>query len=170
MSWFIACLDRAIDGADLTLAKVLRKARIWEQVNSASTNERQQKIVARLLDDFKGNLNTSKYAKIAKCSTDTALRDIRQLVERGILLKISEAVAVQATASSILIEFEGALQLTGGQYRDSITDTCAEISKSSMKAMKTWGSSKLRIPPANTHKTAECTENSNSPGCRRWTQ
>lgn len=87
LKWFLECLGRCIDGAGGTLTAVLRKAKIWERVNSAPVNERQHKIITRLLGDFKGNLNSSKYAKLTKCSTDTALRDIRELLDRGILSK-----------------------------------------------------------------------------------
>jgi Fic family protein len=87
LKWFLECLERCIDSAGNTLAIVLRKAQIWEQVNAAPVNERQRKIIARLLDDFKGHLNTSKYAKMAKCSTDTALRDIRELLKFNILVQ-----------------------------------------------------------------------------------
>lgn len=85
--WFLECLGCAIDGAQDTLAAVLRKARLWEKANALSINDRQHTIITRLLDDFKGNLNTSKYAKLAKCSTDTALRDIRELLGKGLLIQ-----------------------------------------------------------------------------------
>ena len=79
---FWACRCGAEDG----LASVLRKAKIWERINSQSpVNERQRKAINRLLDGFEGKLSTSKYAKLAKCSGDTALRDIRILLDRGIL-------------------------------------------------------------------------------------
>jgi Fic family protein len=87
MIWFLDCLDRAIDSAKDTLALVLYKARLWEKANQQPVNERQQLIINRMLDDFKGHMNTSKYAKIAKCSPDTALRDIQDLVSRDILIK-----------------------------------------------------------------------------------
>ena len=87
MEWFLNCLERAIDRADETLSKVLQKARIWGKANEGPVNERQKKVLNRLLDDFQGNLNTSKYAKMTKCSTDTALRDIQALVTRGVLEK-----------------------------------------------------------------------------------
>ena len=73
--------------AEETLASVLYKAKVWEVVNRKPVNERQQKIINLMLGDFEGHLNTSKYAKLAKCSTDTALRDIRELLERGILIQ-----------------------------------------------------------------------------------
>ena len=85
LAWFLACLDRALDSAETTLASVLNKARLWQRINTHPVNDRQRAVINRLLDGFLGALNTSKYAKLAKCSTDTALRDIRELVERGIL-------------------------------------------------------------------------------------
>ncbi len=66
---------------------VLRKAQLWQQINRRPVNERQQLVINRLLGDFEGFLTTSKYAKLAKCSHDTALRDIRELLERGILVQ-----------------------------------------------------------------------------------
>ena len=87
MFWFLDCLDRAIDSAKDTLASVLYKSRLWEKANKQPVNERQQLIINRMLDNFKGYMNTSKYAKIAKCSPDTALRDIQDLVSRDILIK-----------------------------------------------------------------------------------
>jgi Fic family protein len=87
MEWFLGCLERAIAGADETLSKVLRKARIWDRVNQGLVNERQRAVINRLMDDFVGKLTSSKYAKLAKCSEDTALRDIRALMERGIFVQ-----------------------------------------------------------------------------------
>jgi len=87
LAWFLGCLDRAIETADTILGFVLRKARLWQRINVKPVNERQRKVINRMLEDWKGHMNTSKYAKLAKCSTDTALRDIRELLNRGILLK-----------------------------------------------------------------------------------
>jgi len=87
LAWFIACLDRAIEDADRTLESVLRKARVWRWVDRHPVNDRQRKVIQRMLEDFQWHLTTSKYAKLAKCSTDTALRDIRELLERGILVR-----------------------------------------------------------------------------------
>jgi len=87
LSWFLNYLDRAIESASDTLASVLYKARLWEKINRQPVNERQQLIINRMLNGFKGYMNTSKYAKLAKCSTDTALRDIRELLNRDILVK-----------------------------------------------------------------------------------
>jgi Fic family protein len=86
LEWFLDCLDRAIDGAEVGLKGVLTKARLWERINRRPVNERQRVVINRMLNGFDGFLTTSKYAKLAKCSSDTALRDIQELVERGILL------------------------------------------------------------------------------------
>jgi len=83
--WFIACLDRAFDGAETILASVMRKARFWEALVDQPLNERQRKVLNRLLDGFEGKLNNAKWAALAKTSSDTALRDIGDLVQRGIL-------------------------------------------------------------------------------------
>ncbi|VGO15742.1 Adenosine monophosphate-protein transferase SoFic [Pontiella desulfatans] len=85
--WFLECLGRTIDRAQGTLAGVLRKARIWEKANSVKVNDRQHQVLTRLLNGFEGHLNTSKYAKLAKCSTDTALRDIRALLDMGLIIQ-----------------------------------------------------------------------------------
>jgi Fic family protein len=87
MEWFLGCLDRAFDGAENTLAIVLKKADFWKTHSSASLNERQRDIINRLLDGFDGKLASSKWATIEKCSPDTALRDIADLIERGLLKK-----------------------------------------------------------------------------------
>jgi Fic family protein len=87
MEWFLGCLSRAIDGAQVTLSAVLAKARFWEGIREIALNDRQRLVLNRLLDGFVGKLTTSKYAKLAKCSQDTALRDILPLVERGILVR-----------------------------------------------------------------------------------
>jgi Fic family protein len=86
MDWFLGCLGRAINGAQITLKAVLAKARFWETFGATPFNERQRKVANRLLDGFEGKLTTSKYAKLTGCSHDTALRDILSLVERGILV------------------------------------------------------------------------------------
>lgn len=85
--WFIGCLDRAFSGAETILASVVRKARFWESVAGQRLNDRQRKILNRLLDGFDGKLTNAKWANIAKTSPDTALRDITDLVQRGILVK-----------------------------------------------------------------------------------
>jgi len=85
--WFLGCLDRAIEDAYKTLGSVLHKARLWQRINPNPVNDRQRKVINRMLDNFKGHLSTSKYAKLAKCSTDTALRDMRELREWGIIVR-----------------------------------------------------------------------------------
>jgi len=87
LQWFLACLDRAFDGAEGILANVLRKARFWEAMTGQSFSERQRKVITRLLDGFEGKLTSSKWATLTKSSPDTALRDINDLVARGILVK-----------------------------------------------------------------------------------
>ncbi len=87
LSWFLGCLDKAIDQAEQTLSVVLFKARLWERLSTEPVNERQRTIINRMLDGFKGHMNTSKYAKIAKCSQDTALRDIKDLLRWGVLVQ-----------------------------------------------------------------------------------
>ncbi len=87
MEWFLGCLDRACDGAEAILASVLNKARFWEAHAGESFNDRQRKVINRLLDGFEGKLTTSKWASLGKCSQDTAGRDINDLVGRGILVK-----------------------------------------------------------------------------------
>jgi len=88
LEWFLGCLGRAVAGAEDGLASVLRKAKIWERIiHQSPVNERQRKVINRLLDGFEGKLSTSKYVKLAKCSADTALRDIKILLDRGVLIQ-----------------------------------------------------------------------------------
>lgn len=83
--WFLHMLLEAVRHADRTLDAVLSQARFWRRVPGASLNERQVKVLNRLLDGFDGKLTTSKWAALAKCSSDTALRDINELVELAVL-------------------------------------------------------------------------------------
>jgi Fic family protein len=87
LEWFLGCLDRAFDGTEKTLGSVLQKARFWEVHAATQLNDRQRLILNKMLDGFEGKLTSSKWAKIAKCSQDTALRDILDLVNQGILAK-----------------------------------------------------------------------------------
>ena len=87
LTWFLACLSRAFDGAESILAGVLRKARFWERHAGDPLNDRQRDMLNRLLDGFEGKLTSSKWAAIEKCSPDTALRDITDLLQRRILVK-----------------------------------------------------------------------------------
>ena len=87
LSWFLGTLGRAIVSSQTTLDAVLVKARFWQRWAGQSLNERQVKLLNRLLDGFDGKLTSSKWAAIAKCSPDTALRDITQLLDLGVLQK-----------------------------------------------------------------------------------
>lgn len=96
LEWFLACLGRAIDGAHATLASVLSKARFWQTFGTIPINDRQRKVINRMLDgDFDssaaagraGKLTSAKWATLTKCSHDTALRDIQQLVHNGVLVR-----------------------------------------------------------------------------------
>jgi Fic family protein len=90
MEWFLACLGRAIDGAQTFLRAVLAKARFWERIRGVAINDRQRLVLNKLLDGFEGKLTTTKYAKLTKSSQDTALRDIADMVEKGVLVRSSE--------------------------------------------------------------------------------
>lgn len=81
---FLSCLKRAIESSQVTLDSVLTKASFWKVHINESFNARQRLLINRLLDGFEGKLNSSKWAKIAKCSQDTALRDINDLLDRRI--------------------------------------------------------------------------------------
>ena len=87
LEWFLGCLLRAMRGADVTLSAVLAKARFWQHWANTPMNERQIKLLNRLLDGFEGKLTSSKWGKICKCSPDTALRDITDLLHQDVLLK-----------------------------------------------------------------------------------
>jgi len=90
INWFLECLDGAISASEVTLSNVLYKAQLWSKINCKPINQRQSLIINRMTEDsFEGYMNTSKYAKIAKCSNDTALRDILELLERDIFIKNS---------------------------------------------------------------------------------
>ncbi len=85
--WFLECLNRSLDTTDNLLAKVRNTARFWDKFSKTSLNERQKLMLDKLLDGFEGKLTTVKWAKLAKCSHDTALRDIQDLIEKEILTK-----------------------------------------------------------------------------------
>ena len=89
MEWFLGCLGRAIDGLT-TLSAVLGKARFWERIKDVQLNDRRRLVINRLLDGFEGKLTTSKYATLAKCSQDTANRDILALVDHGVVVRNPE--------------------------------------------------------------------------------
>lgn len=88
LEWFLDCLGRVLSNAETTLGTVLFKAQLWSKINQNPVNERQRLIINRMLeDDFTGYMNTSKYAKLTKCSNDTALRDIQELKARRIFIQ-----------------------------------------------------------------------------------
>lgn len=97
--WFLGCLNRALDATENTLSGVFKKARFWESHLAGSLNERQKVILNKLFDGFEGKLTSSQWAKIAKCSQDTAHRDILDLVEKGILVK--DAAGGRSTSYSL---------------------------------------------------------------------
>ena len=87
LAWFLECLTEALLNTDTILEKVLSKARFWEKHRITLFNDRQRLMLNKILDDFEGKLTSSKWAKMTKCSSDTALRDIQDLVLKGILEK-----------------------------------------------------------------------------------
>jgi Fic family protein len=89
LEWFLGCLDRALIATNEILAVVMQKAKFWEKYSTVSFNERQKQMLNKLLDGFDGKLTSSKWAKIAKCSSDTAIRDINDLMQKSILIKES---------------------------------------------------------------------------------
>lgn len=104
LAWFLNALGRAVDHAHTTLDAVLVKARFWQRCAGFVMNERQVKVMNRLLDGFEGKLTTTKWAALAKCSQDTALRDITELVEHGVLLRSSSG---GRSTSYELVPFDG---------------------------------------------------------------
>lgn len=90
LEWFLACLGRAIDGAQTALRGVLDKAKFWERIRGIAMNDRQRLVLNKLLDGFEGKLTTTKYAKLTKSSQDTALRDMTYLVDKGVLVRSTQ--------------------------------------------------------------------------------
>jgi len=88
LEWFLDCFGRTITNAQYNLENVLLKAKLWNKINQKTVSQRQRLIINRMLEsNFEGYINTSKYAKLAKCSTDTALRDIQNLQSKGIFIQ-----------------------------------------------------------------------------------
>lgn len=87
LQWFLDCLHRALTATDQTLVTITRKTSFWDKHKNTPLNERQQKLLNKLLDGFDGKLTTAKWAKITKSSHDTALRDIQALINLGILAR-----------------------------------------------------------------------------------
>lgn len=85
LDWFLHCLKNALEATEKVLRKVVYKVFFWDFHAQTSINQRQRLILNKIFDGFEGKLKTSKWAKIAKCSTDTALRDIKDLIQKGIL-------------------------------------------------------------------------------------
>ncbi len=89
MSWFLDCMNGALNATDKNLSEVLTKAKFWEKHAHTPLNERQRQLVNKMFDNFFGKMTSSKWAKIAKCSPDTALRDIQDLIAKELLVKES---------------------------------------------------------------------------------
>jgi len=105
LSWFLHCLKSAMLATESTTQAILRKAEFWKLHAHTAINERQRLMINKLFDGFTGKLQTSKWAKMTKTSTDTALRDIKDLVEKGILQQIEGG---GRSASYELVDFTGA--------------------------------------------------------------
>ena len=87
IQWFFGCLERAYESTEASLSRILQKAEFWKRNAAVNLNNRQHAIINKLLDGFEGKLTTTKYAKITKCSRDTALRDVTDLMDKGMLTK-----------------------------------------------------------------------------------
>ena len=87
IAWFLDCMKEALQHTEQVVAKVVSKGEYWENHREVPINERQRKVINRLLDGFEGKLTSSKWAKLVKCSSDTALRDIEDLLQKGLLVK-----------------------------------------------------------------------------------
>jgi Fic family protein len=98
--WFIKCVTDAIASSETTLNSILNKALFWQKHSSITFNDRQIKILNKLLDDFIGNLTSSKWAAICKCSQDTANRDINDLLAKNVLVKHGQGRSIKYTLSS----------------------------------------------------------------------
>lgn len=107
IAWFLECLDRAFVGAETVLASVLCKARFWDAHAVDALNDRQRLVVNRLLNGFEGKLTSSKYAALAKCSQDTAARDIEDLSRKGILTR--DPAGGRSTSYSLIASAADAL-------------------------------------------------------------
>lgn len=130
LEWFLACLSRAIDGADETLASILYKAKFWQRHRSEEFNSRQRLMLNRLFDGFEGKLTSSKWAIIARCSQDTAGRDIDDLRRRHILAK--DPGGGRSTSYSLIASVADALNAVA-RYVCAYAD------------MSVWDGSNLRI-------------------------
>jgi Fic family protein len=100
--WFLNCLINALKSTDITLGRIIRKAKFWTEHTDTLLNERQKKMLNKLLDGFDGKLTSSKWSKIAKCSKDSAIRDINDLIEKNILQK--EAAGGRSTNYELKVD------------------------------------------------------------------
>ena len=100
LAWFLDCLDRAFDRADTILASVLQKARFWKKHSNQRLNDRQRAMIERLFEGFEGKLTSSKWAQLTKSSQDTALRDIDDLIAKGVLAR--DAAGGRSTSYSMV--------------------------------------------------------------------
>ena len=123
LHWFLACLNRAFDGAGKTLASILRKARFWDIYAQENLNDRQRKVLNRMLDGLEGKLRSSKWAALTKTSNDTALRDIEDLIGRGILVK--DAAKGRSTRYSVIASAADALRAVANDSRAKAADLTA---------------------------------------------
>jgi len=110
IAWFLQCLDRAFDGAETILASVLRKARFWDVHAGDALNDRERLVVNRLLNGFEGKLTSSKYAALAKCSQDTATRDIDDLSRKSILVR--DPAGGRSTSYTLIVDAADAIEAT----------------------------------------------------------
>ena len=101
--WFMDCLNRTMEATEEMLSEVLLKTRFWENHRATPLNDRQRKMLNKVMNGFEGNLTATKWAKISKCSPDTALRDILDLIEKGVLKKDKAG----GRSTSYLIRLDG---------------------------------------------------------------
>ena len=102
ITWFLECLINALDNSKVLLERILVKAQFWRKYQSTSFNERQRKLVNKMLDGIDGKMTSSKWSKMAKCSKDSAVRDINELIDLGILTK--EAAGGRSTNYELVRE------------------------------------------------------------------
>lgn len=122
LEWFVRCLGGAIDGAQATLGSVLAKARFWERFAAVPLNERQRLVVNRWWDGFEGKLRTSEYAALAKCSQDTALRDMEHLIAHGVLVR--SARGGRSTSYSLVAFQAASIRPTGQKVAVADASNC----------------------------------------------
>ncbi len=109
LEWFLGCLHRSILASNTTVESVLVRSRFWQRFAKEPFNERQIKVLTKLLEDFEGKLTSSKWAKMTRCSQDTALRDIKDLVDRGALTQ--DPSGGRSTSYSLAADVNGGAKL-----------------------------------------------------------